>query len=149
MLNEFNCDQLYLVLGCHGKVDDDFVSCSSCENKILLIHSGLENYDAIMDYFDVCRLIDKPAFDFNAIRNILQNMQRRFGQSKSLWSEKEIQLFQKFLLDHKACGLYLKLMFVSKDKIDEKIDEKNIQIISSSKKNTLPKVNLRLMRGRR
>lgn len=156
MLNEFNDEQLYILLGCYGRVDDGFVSCSSCENKILLVHPGLENYNGMMDYFDACRLIDKPAFDFNAIRSILQNMQDRFdqiGAGKRLWSEKEIRLFQKFLIDHKGCGLYLKLMLLKKAQVDEKskLDDKQIPITSLSKQKikNLPKLNLRLIRGRR
>lgn len=154
MSNETHAEQLYLVLGCYGRIDDGFVSCSSCENKLLLVHPGLENYNAMMDYFETCRLFDKPAFEFNAIRHILENMQQRFDQlsvGRRLWSEKEIGLFQKFIMNHRTCGLYLKLKLVQPDELElPQIEEKLIKVEASSKiTKTKPKVNLRLVRGKR
>jgi hypothetical protein len=107
-----------------------------------------------MDYFETCRLFDKPAFEFNAIRNILENMQQRFDQlaaGRRLWSEKEIGLFQKFIMNHRACGLYLKLKLVQSNEPEPpQIEEKLIKVEASSKiKKAKPKVNLRLVRGKR
>lgn len=155
MCNELSKD-LYLVLGCFGRIDDGFVNCASCENFILKIHPGLENYNGIMDYFDTCRLFDKPTFDFNAIRHILQNMQERFdqiGTGRRLWPESKVQLYQKFLMDHRFCGLYLKLALMD-DEAEPKPEpeEKSVPIMAHSKQRKLvaaPKVNLKLIRGRR
>lgn len=140
-------EQLYLVLGCFGRSDDGFISCSSCENRILLVHSGLDNYNEIMDYLDNCELFSKAALDFNAIRHILQNMQNKFDQvvsSRHLWSEQKIQLFQKFLLEHKSCGLYLKLLLTQEE--SKQLEEKQIKIVAKSNiKKT--KVKLNKIRG--
>jgi hypothetical protein len=109
---------LYLILGSFGRVDDGFVSCSSCENVILEINSNLDSYNDIMGYLDSCRLFDKPLFDFNSIRSVIQNLNTRFDQisiGRRLWLEKELQLFQKFVLVHKDCGLFLKLSIEKKD----------------------------------
>lgn len=158
-------EDLYLVLGCFGRVDDGFVSCSSCENKILTLDTRLENYNGVIDYLDVCRLFDKPTFDFNAIRHVLHNMQDRFDQVASgrrLWTEKQIQLYQKFLIDHRLCGLYLKLALEAKEipnnneeqheVEDLNIEDKSVKIVAHSNQRKLvaaPKVNLKLIRGRR
>jgi hypothetical protein len=83
-------DQLFLILGCFGHIDDGFINCRSCENRILLLSPELAHYNEILDYFDNCGLFDKPIFDINAIRNILRTMQDKFEQvKKRLWHEKK------------------------------------------------------------
>lgn len=147
--------ELHLILGCFGRIDDGFISCRGCENKILLVGPNLENYNKIMDFLDSCRMFDKPAFDFNSIRNILYNMSENFDQVASgrrLWNQKQIDLQQKFLLNHKLCGTYLKLALISNEDngiID--IEEKTVPIEAISKqisKVEAPKINLKLIRGR-
>lgn len=157
-------EDLYLVLGCFGRVDDGFVSCACCENKILKLDPRLDNYNGIIEYLDTCRLFDKPTFDFNAIRHVVHNMQDRFDQIASgrrLWTEKQIQLYQKFLMDHRLCGLYLKLALEANEipKNNEEpevkesdIEDKSIKVVAHSNQRKLvaaPKVNLKLIRGRR
>lgn len=111
-----NNEELYLVLGCFGRKDDNFISCSGLENKILKVIFTLENYNKIMDYLENCRLFDKPLFDVNGVRNVIFYMQDKFDQGmKRLWSEKEFLLYQKFLLGHKECGTYLKLSLINKE----------------------------------
>lgn len=113
------------------------------------MHPGLDNYNGIMDYFNNCELFDKTALDFNAIRNILQNMQNKFDQvvsSRHLWSEQKIQLFQKFMLEHKSCGLYLKLLLTQEE--PKQLEEKQVKIIAKSNiKKT--KIKLNKIRGLR
>jgi hypothetical protein len=139
--------KLYLILGCFGRSDDNFVSCSSCENVILEINSNLDFYNEMMGYLDSCRLFDKPSFDFNSIRSIIQNLQSRFDQislGRRLWSEKELQLFQKFVLVHKDCGLFLKLSIEKKETLIKDI------IINSQKINNNVQQNPNIkIRGRR
>jgi hypothetical protein len=157
-------EELYLIIGCFGRVDDGFVSCASCENKILKLDAHIEDYNGVMSYLDTCRLFDKPTFDFNSIRHIIHNMQDRFDQVASgrrLWDEKQIQLYQKFIIDHRLCGLYLKLALIPKDipkdpdeEIQEtpEIEEKSIKVVAHSSQRKLvaaPKVNLKFIRGRR
>jgi hypothetical protein len=142
-------DKLYLILGCFGRTDDGFVSCSSCENRILLVHPQLCHYQQMMDYFDNCDMFDKTILDYNAIRNILQNMQGRFDQlNRPLWHEKELALYQKFLTNHQSCGLYLKLLIIpGLAPHVEQIEEKPIKIIAKSNlKKTKIKLNNRRTR---
>lgn len=146
---------LYLVLGCFGRIDDGFVSCQGCENKILLIGPHIEKYNELMDFLDTCRLFDRPAFDFNAIRHIMHNMSENFDQiaaGKRLWNQRQLDLYQKFLIGHKMCGTYLKLVNVPvEDKQIISIEEKSIPIEPLSKKLSkaeVPKFNLKLIRGR-
>ncbi len=104
-------DNLYVVLGCFGRSDDDFVSCAGIENRILLVDSSLYRYDDIMDYLDQCRLFDRVLLDYNAVRHFIFNLGEKFDQpTRRLWSEKKFELYQKFAIDHKHCGLFVKLI---------------------------------------
>lgn len=116
-------EALYLVLGCFGRRDDYFVSCPGVENRILKIDESLEYFDEIMNYFDAVRLFDKPLFDQNALRHFIYNMQDRYDQKfKRLWSEKYYNLLERFIVSHKACGTYAKLILVNTD-FDEEPEE--------------------------
>lgn len=135
-------DELYIVLGCFGRRDDNFVSCLGCENRILLLKPVLEGYDEIMEYFEGCRLFDKPMFDINGIRNFIFHMQNKFDQGlKRLWSEKQFTLYQKFILEHRFCGTYIKLILVSIENDLLLSDEsEKIFIKATDNKNLLAKV---------
>lgn len=142
-------ENLYLKFGCFGLIEDNFVSCSSCENKILKIHTGLECYGDLMDYLDTCKLFDKPSFDYNAIRSIIQNIQYKFDYAsigKPIWHEKDIARFEKFTKIHKPCGLYLKLS-ISEEETSQ-IVEKSVKITSlkSKEENKPKKINLKISR---
>jgi len=151
-------EKLFLVLGCFGRQDSvnsadllTFVSCPSVENRILKIDESLDFYNEIMDYFESVRLFDRPMFDLNATRHLLHNMQDRYDQKfKRLWSEQQYNLFERFILGHKICGTYIKLIIVSSeyDKKPElppeKIIVKGTGIIE---KNVPPQ--LTLIRGKR
>lgn len=101
---------LAIVLGCFGFKVDNFISCVGTENNILKVNTSLTDYNGMMDYFDQCCLFDRPMFDINAIRHFVHNMQDRYDQViKTLWSTKEFELYQKFIIDHKRCGLFIKL----------------------------------------
>ena len=83
-------DVIFLVLGCFGRRDNKFVSCAGVENRILKVTTALEHYNEAMDYFDSCRLFDRPMFEMQAIRHFIFNMQDRFdqiGAGKRLWPE--------------------------------------------------------------
>lgn len=100
----------YIVLGCFGLNNDDFVSCNSIENTILKVNTSLYRYNDLMDYLDVCRLFDKPLLEFNSIRHFIHNLHDRFDQvAKPLWMPKKFELYQKFVINHRHCGLYIKL----------------------------------------
>jgi len=155
--------ELYLLLGCFGRKESfndkseiiDFVSCASCENRILTLNtSKVNNYNAIMDYFDSCRLFDKPIFEYSAIVHFIRNVRDKFDQivtDKPIWSETQYNLYQKFLVEHRFCGLYVKLIFTDpyENKV-AKVEEKGI--IIKGKENQpvyMPKFNLKLIRGKR
>ena len=108
-----SAQELYLVLGCFGRTDDGFVSCAGVENRILRLHPSMEHCNDIMDYMDGCNLFDKMMLNTNAIRHFIFNIQDRFDQpTQKLWSAQRFQLYQKFVIDHKHCGLFLRLDFV-------------------------------------
>lgn len=73
-----------------------------------------------MDYLDGCKLFDQTILEYNSVRNIIFNLQDKFDQVvKKLWTEKQFRLYQKFVVDHKDCGVYLKLKLAE---IEEKED---------------------------
>ena len=131
--------ELYLVLGCFGRVDDGFVSCSGCDNRILLIGPKLYDYNGTIEYLDTCRLFDKPCFDLNAIKHIINHMQDQFDQigiGRRLWQEKQLQLYQKFIADHRLCGLFLKLE-LKQGQEEPVVEEKSIKIVSTTSQRKL------------
>ena len=149
--------QLYLLLGCFGRNDDGFVSCAGCENKILRVESRLDKYNEMMDYFENCHLFDRPVFEYSAIAHFIKNMQDRYDQvavGKRLWSEKNYILYQKFLAEHRLCGLYIKLgLFEEGTPEKTPFVEKSIRINAKKEEpedqpKILPKLNLKLIRSR-
>lgn len=108
----------YVVLGCFGLRIDDFVDCPGVENIILKVNTSLVDYNEMMDYFDQCRLFDRPMFDFNAVRHFVFNLQNRYDQAtKPLWTAKKFELYQRFVIDHRHCGPYIKLQLPQKDSL--------------------------------
>jgi len=124
--------KIQLLLGCFGYQENGFVSCRGCENCILLIDSQTDQYKVMMDYLDSCRLFDKALFEYNSINGFIRNMQAKFDQAsrdRTLWNEKEYRLFQKFIAEHRSCGLYVKLLPIDDNKIELKsIEEKSITV---------------------
>jgi hypothetical protein len=101
---------LYIVLGCFGRTDDDFVSCSGLKNRILHITPEDSNYLDLMNYLDNMQLFDKVMMDYNAVRHFIFNIQNKFElPTRKVWSEKMFLLYQKFVIDHKDCGLFIDL----------------------------------------
>ncbi len=88
-----------------------------------------------MDYLEAVRLFDKPLFDFNAVRNLIFKLQENYDQGlKRLWTEKNFHLYQKFILDHKMCGTYIKLSLVPLEYDQEQIKEEKIFIKAGESK---------------
>lgn len=113
----------YIKMGCFGLNTDNFISCGSVENTILKVNITLYKYNELMDYIDCCRLFDKPLLEFNAIRHFIYNLHDRFDQVlKPLWMPKSFELYQKFVINHRHCGLYIKL----------ELPEENIEKTSST-----------------
>lgn len=102
--------ELHIILGCFGRTDDGFVSCAGCRNSIFYLAKSDSNYSEIMDFLDGIELFDKPLLDYNAVRHVIFNLQDRFSyKTKKIWSEKMFLLYQKFVIDHKGCGLFIDL----------------------------------------
>lgn len=100
----------YVLLGCFGLTIDGFTSCAGVENVILKVNTSLPDYNEMMDYFEQCRLFDRPMFDLNAVRHFIFNLQDRYNLiTRPLWSAKKFELYQKFVIDHRHCGVYIKL----------------------------------------
>lgn len=142
--NGLNC-KLYVTLGCFGRIDDGFVSCSACKSRILLVHQNLYSYNELMDYFDTCNLFDRPLFNFNTVKSFINNMQHKFYKTsigQSLWLEKEMQLFGKFIVMHRDCGLFIKLESICSDIKEEpvQLEEPTVFItsVSNQKKQQTP-----------
>ncbi|HVI40814.1 MAG TPA: hypothetical protein VM577_09150 [Anaerovoracaceae bacterium] len=143
-------EELYIVLGCFGRRDDDFVSCAGVENRILKTDESLFNYNELMDYLDTCRLFDRPIFDYNAIRHFIFYVRDKFDQPmKRLWSEKKFELYQKFIIDHRHCGLYVKLVMVSPELASPPEEPKGIMIPGGKQPEQTQVHGLKVIRGRK
>lgn len=94
-------------------------------------------------YLESLRLFDKPLFDINAIRHMLFNMQDKYDQKiKRLWTEQQFQLYEKFMLTHKMCGIYVKLVVnSSKEELKPINDEKVLVQAVKPIKNSIPSQN--------
>lgn len=146
---------LYLLLGCFGETFDGFVNCASCENKILKVIPQLDKYNEIMDYLENCRLFDRPMFEYSPIAHFIKNMQDRYDQiatGRRLWSEKQYNLYLKFIAEHRLCGIYIKLVLLDKKEAETVIPEEKGILIKAEKPQKLKintKVNLKLFRSKR
>lgn len=115
----------YVVLGCFGLNFDEFITCRGIENTILKVNSSLNDYNKMMDYFDQCRLFDRPLLELNAVRHFIYNLQDRYHQVvRPLWVPKKFEMYQKFVIDHRNCGVYVKLA-LPEDKTEEKPSTKD------------------------
>jgi hypothetical protein len=145
-------EKCYLVLGCFGREDDGFVSCRGIENRILKIDTSLVYFEEVMDYFDSVRLFDRHMLDSNAIRHLIYNLQDRFDQKvRRLWNENRYNLLERFLHNHKQCGLYAKLILVpaSEDRPRPKEPETVMVRGTPEPERREKKPVLKLLRGRR
>jgi len=109
-----NDSQLHLILGCYGRVDFGFTSCSSVNNPILHIHDKLEDYKEIIKYLNSVKLFDHRVNNYNGIRNILFFIQNNFYQKiQPIWAARHFRLIENFTIQHQSCGIYLGLDFIS------------------------------------
>lgn len=103
--------KIHIVMGCYGYKDDDFTLCSGIENSIFIFDKRHSSYQEIMNYLDNCKLFDKPLYDYNSIRNFLARFKQKFeGPLSPVWIERKYNNYQKFAVDHKNCGLFIKLV---------------------------------------
>lgn len=134
-------NELHIILGCFGRQDDGFISCAGVQNSILNVNPSLFKYNEIMDYLEICGLFDKPLFDYNSIRHLIFNLRDRYDQiNKKIFSEKNFKLYEKFTVEHKNCGIYLKLSLIE-NYISNKIESKGILIPGNPSLDTREIVN--------
>jgi hypothetical protein len=148
-------EDFHLILGCFGLTIDNFTCCCGIENIILKGNPSIHNYNEMVDYFDRLKLFNQPIFDLNAIRHIIFNIQDRFTLiTKPIWSVKSFELYQKFVIDHKRCGLLLKTQIPlivenPKVKVIEPVEQKVVfAAVNKVVKEDLKKKQC-LIRGRR
>lgn len=102
--------EFYLILGCFGLEKNGFKSCSSVENKILSINTSISDYNDMMNYFDQLYLFDRPLSNYNTIRHFIYNINNRFNLvTKPFWSPSYFNLIENFILQHKLCGVFVRL----------------------------------------
>lgn len=137
----------YVLLGCFGITIDEFVCCTGAENIILKINTSLPDYNNMMNYFDQCLLFDRPMFDLNAVRHFIFNIQDKFSLvTKPVWSVKQFEMYQKYVIDHKHCGVYIKLKLpatgTSKFSKPTSSIEKDVVLIKKSSESLSKKLRL-------
>ena len=116
-------ESAYLVLGCFGRVENEFVLCSAVENRILRLDDTLNNFHDLANYLDKVNLFERPMLDNNSIRHVLYNLQDRFDQkTRRLWTDHHYNLMERFMQTHKPCGFYLKTIICLEE--DEEIPPK-------------------------
>lgn len=140
----------YVLLGCFGLTQDGFTCCAGVENVILKVNTSLPDYNEMMNYFDQCRLFDRPMFDLNAVRHFVFNLQDRYSMvTRPLWSVKKFELYQKFIIDHRHCGVYIKLQLPeSSAMLPEPTPPKKEEIVLVKKSSENLSNKLRLIRSK-
>lgn len=145
-------DHMYdynVVLGCFGLRHDGFISCGGVQNTILKVGPALDKYNEMSNYFEQCRLFDKPMFEMNSIRHFIFNMQNRYDQiMRPLWSAKNFELYQKFILDHRCCGLFVQLQLPAESVEGPKKDVSSFELPIKHEAVVLPRNGLKLVGGK-
>lgn len=138
----------YIILGCFGLETDNFCLCRGVENSILPVNVTVNNYKKLIEYLDSCDLFNRPIFDYNGARNFIFFLQKNFDQvSRPLWPAKKFELYQKFVIDHRNCGIFIRLDLedIRREKVEFIIKQETT--VEETKKPDLKK--LTLIRGRR
>lgn len=101
--------KLFLVLGCWGKEEDDFIMCPSVSNKILDLSKSSERNREIIEFLDgTYRLCDKPLY--NNVHTALFGVQDKFSNvGKPVFTKIQFYRLENFCQLHAKCGLYLRL----------------------------------------
>lgn len=143
-------ESAYLVLGCYGRTENEFVLCPGTQNRILKLDDSLVNIDGVMDYLDAVKLFDRPMLDQNAIRHLIYNLQDRFDQKfKRMWTDHEYHLLERYIQMHKPCGLYAQLILTHDEPVQPQ--QEQVSFIRGIPDVDKPerKINLASVRGRK
>lgn len=101
--------KLYLLLGCWGREEENFISCSGISNKILDLTKQSKRNLSIIDYLDsIYKLLDKPLY--TNVHTAIFNIQDKFSVKGSpVFGKMEFHRIEGFCQMHNKCGLYLRL----------------------------------------
>lgn len=104
--------KIMLALGCWGREDEGFCSCSGVKNYILDLSKHSERNKAIANYLDSnFRMFDKPLY--NNVHTAIWNVQDKFSEKgKPVFTESMFKRMEEFCLKHAKCGLYLRLELI-------------------------------------
>jgi hypothetical protein len=126
-------ENAYLILGCHGREEDGFILCPSTENRILKLDESLVDFGGVVEYLEAVQLFDRPMLDYNALRHLIHNLQDRFDQKvRRLWTEHKYNLIERFMVMHRPCGLYAKLVLLAEEKTNGKSKENEYVFIKGT-----------------
>lgn len=119
-------EHAYLVLGCFGRTENDFVLCPSVENRILKLDDTIEDFHKLVEYLECVHLFDRPLLEQSSVKHLVYNIQNKFDQKfRRLWTDHQFNLLERFMVMHKPCGYFAKLILVP-----EEIDIKEPEQIS-------------------
>lgn len=98
----------YLILGCNGSGDHDFVYCNKVESVVLdLDLFEHEKYVLLVKFFDeACGLFMNHINNHNKCVNVLSLLYKQYGA----YNEQMLHRIQKFIKMHKDCGIWLSLI---------------------------------------
>ena len=115
---------LYLVLGCGGKILEDIIICRETENVIIDLsqHKITNNIINFLD--NPCGLFNKPIVELNLVTNILTILYDSYSAfDKIIWGA-----LQYWVSQHKRCGIYLKL-FLKEEYTIKNLNNQYIEIL--------------------
>ena len=88
--------KIILVLGCWGRVEDDFTTCGSVSNQILNLTKDSSRNADISTYLDSnFKLFDKPIY--SNIHTAIWNIQEKFSiRGKPVFDERVFRRMEEF-----------------------------------------------------
>jgi len=107
--------KIMLVLGCWGREEEGFCSCSGVKNCIRDLTKQTEKNKAIADYLDSnFRMFDKPLY--NNVHTALWNVQDKFSEKgKPIFKESVFKRMEEFCKIHVKCGTFLRLELIEQE----------------------------------
>lgn len=110
-----------LILGCWGREKDGFINCPGVSNIILDITKNTNRNILIAELLDkTYNLFEKPLY--SNIHTAIWRLQDQFSEvGNPLFENKFFKNIEEFCVEHKKCGIYLRLNFHKEEKIGEKM----------------------------
>ena len=107
--------KIILVLGCWGRTEDGFTTCSGISNQILDLTRETPRNADISNYLDShFKLFDRPIY--SNIHTAIWNIQEKFSiRGKPVFEEKTFRRMEEFCVMHAKCGLFLRLELIEEE----------------------------------